>query len=71
MIKKVVTVLSGIALAGVIVLASSVETKAALPSTYDIINDANANIASNTAAYQQAKATEAAMLAVRGQICGK
>ena len=63
MIKKVVTVLSGIALAGVIVLASSVETKAALPSTYDIINDANANIASNTAAYQQAKATEAAMLA--------
>ena len=46
MIKKVVTVLSGIALAGVIVLASSVETKAALPSTYDIINDANANIAS-------------------------
>ena len=63
MIKKVVTLMSGIVLAGAFVLALPVETEAALPCTYDIINDANANIASNTAAYQQAKANEAAMLA--------
>ncbi len=63
MIKKVVTVIGGIVLAGVFVVASSVETKAALPCTYDIINDANGNIAANTAGYEQAKATEAAMLA--------
>ena len=54
MIKKVVTLMSGIVLAGAFVLALPVETEAALPCTYDIINDANANIASNTAAYQQA-----------------
>ena len=63
MIKKVVMSISGILFAGLIVCASATETKAALSCTYDIINDANGDIASNTAGYQQAKANEAAMLA--------
>ncbi len=63
MVKKVVMGMVGALLAGLLVIASSVDTKAALDCTYDIINNANGNIASATAGYQAAKADEAAKLA--------
>ncbi len=63
MIKKVVMGMIGALFAGTLVLASSVDTKAALSCTYDIINDANSDIAKATAGYEAAKADEAAKLA--------
>lgn len=63
MIKKVVMAVSSAAIAGVLLLASSVDTKAALSCTYDIINDANGDIAANSASLAQAQANEAALLA--------
>ena len=63
MIKKVVMTVTGMVLAGIVVFASSIDAKAALPCTYDIINDANGNISYYTAMYQQAKADEASLLA--------
>jgi uncharacterized protein involved in exopolysaccharide biosynthesis len=63
MIKKAVMIISGAMLAGVLFAASSVETKAALPSTQNLINDANAKIAATTQAYEAAKANEAALMA--------
>ena len=61
--KIVIRLLAGALLSGVIAFGVSAETKAALPSTYDIINDANGNIAKNTAGYEAAKANEAALKA--------
>ncbi len=63
MIKKAVCLLTGVMLAGIVFVASSVQVKAALPCTYDIINDANGQIAAATAAYEAAKANEATLLA--------
>ncbi len=63
MIKKAIKLLSGAVLAGAFIVAASVNTKAALPSTIDIINDANAQIAAANAAYEAAKANEANLLA--------
>ena len=63
MIKKVVMALAGVMLGGIVVCASSVDVKAALPCTYDIINDANGNIAYYTEYYQKAKSEEASLLA--------
>ncbi len=63
MIKKVVMALSAVAFAGAVFTVSSVDVKAALSCTYDIINDANGDIASNSAALAQAQANEAALLA--------
>ena len=64
MIKKVIMAVSAVCAAGVLLLASAVDAKAALPSTYDIINDANAQIAYNEQMYAAAKASEAELLAV-------
>ncbi len=64
MIKRVFQILTSLAAAGFVLLASGIVAKAALPCTYDIINDANANIAAAQAAYDAAKADEAAKLAV-------
>ena len=63
MIKKAVMIFTGAMLAGLLFAASPADVKAALPCTYDIINDANGNIASATAAYEAAKANEASLLA--------
>ncbi len=63
MLKKMILTAVSVLLAGVFTFASVNETKAALPSTYDIINDASGNIANATAMYQKAKADEAALLA--------
>lgn len=63
MIRKCLIAVTSVLFAGAFIAASSVETKAALPSTYDIINDANGNIADATANYNAAKADEAAKLA--------
>ena len=63
MIKKAVMLLAGAMLAGVVSVAGAADVNAALPCTYDIINDANGNIAAATAAYEAAKANEAALLA--------
>ena len=64
MIKRVFQILTSLAAAGFVLLASGIVAKAALPCTYDIINDANANIAAAQAAYDAAKADEAAKLVV-------
>ncbi|MCR5687053.1 MAG: hypothetical protein K6G58_03455 [Lachnospiraceae bacterium] len=63
MIRKVMMLISSAVLAGVIFTASSVDAKAALSCTYDIINDASSDIANATANYNAAKADEAAKLA--------
>ena len=63
MIKKAIMILTGAMLATVLFAASAADVKAALPCTYDIINDANANIAKATQGYEAAKATEASLLA--------
>ena len=63
MIRKAIMFMSGAMLAGFLFAASCVETKAALPSTLNIINDANAKIAATTQAYEAAKANEANLLA--------
>ncbi len=63
MIKKVIMFASSAMLAGVLFTASSVDVKAALPCTYDIINDANAQIAKAEAGYAAAKTDENAKLA--------
>ena len=63
MIKKAIMILTGAMLATVLFTASAADVKAALPCTYDIINDANANIAKATQGYEAAKATEASLLA--------
>ncbi len=63
MIKKFIMLASSAMLAGVLFTASSVDVKAALPCTYDIINDANAQIANAEAGYAAAKADENAKLA--------
>lgn len=64
MIKKIMMLVSSAVLTGVVLTASATDVKAALPSTYDIINDANAQIADATANYEAAKADENAKLAV-------
>lgn len=64
MIKKVILAVSAICASGVMFLSSAVDAKAALPSTYDIINDANAQIAYNEQMYNASKAKEAELLAV-------
>ncbi|MCR5672317.1 MAG: hypothetical protein K6F87_01210 [Lachnospiraceae bacterium] len=63
MIKKVAMALAGVLFSGIVLFASTSYVKAALPCTYDIINDANGNINYYTGMYQQAKADEAAKLA--------
>lgn len=63
MIKKVIMIVSAISAAGVLFIASAVDTKAALPCTYDIIGDANGQIAYNEQMYNAAKAKEAELLA--------
>ncbi len=63
MIKKTVMILAGAMLAGAVFFAGASDVKAALPCTYDIINDANAKIAQATQAYEVAKANEASLLA--------
>ncbi|MCR5591541.1 MAG: hypothetical protein K6F73_08405 [Lachnospiraceae bacterium] len=68
MLKKVMMTISGVMLAGVIFCASSVDTKAALPCTYDIINDANGDINQANAMYTQSKAKEAEYLAALNAI---
>lgn len=70
--KKVLTlVLSGILLAGAIIIAKPVETEAAYSCTYDIINDANAKIvaAQNNLSLAQAEEARcrAAFEAVKSQ----
>lgn len=58
--KKVLTLaLSGILLAGAIIIAKPVETEAAYSCTYDIINDANAKIAAAQNSLALAQAEEA------------
>ena len=68
MIKKAIMAISGVMLAGVIIFSSSVDARAALSCTYDIINDANANIAHSSDMYNKAKATEAQLLATLNAI---
>lgn len=63
MIKKVIMAICAAGAALVLFMASAVETKAALPCTYDIINDANAKIAYYDQMYSAAKAKEAELLA--------
>ena len=63
MIKKVAMALTGALFAGIVLFASTSDVKAALSCTYDIINDANANINYYSSMYQQSKADEAAKLA--------
>ena len=58
--KKIIVGICGIVIAGMFVLGKDTEVRAALPCTYDIINDANSNIASASACYEKAKAAEAA-----------
>ena len=63
MVKKVIMAVTSVCAAGVIFLSSGVDAKAALPCTYDIINDANAQIAYYDQNYNAAKACEAELLA--------
>ena len=63
MIKKAIMILSGAMLATALFAVSAADVKAALPCTYDIINDANGNIAKATQGYEAAKANEANLLA--------
>ena len=63
MIKKAIMILTGAMLATALFAASATDVKAALPCTYDIINDANGNIAKATQGYEAAKANEANLLA--------
>ncbi len=64
MFKRVLKISVSVAAALIAFLFTGVSARAALPSTYDIINDAKANIASAQASYEAAKADEAAKLAV-------
>lgn len=57
--KTLMLIMAGALLAGAIVIAKPVDAKAALPCTYDIINDANAKIVAAQNAYAQAVADEA------------
>lgn len=57
--KSILLILTGALLAGAFIIAKPVDTKAAQPCTYDIINDANAKIASAQNAYNLAVANEA------------
>ncbi|MCR5789714.1 MAG: hypothetical protein K6G83_07480, partial [Lachnospiraceae bacterium] len=61
--KKFLMGICGLAMTGLFVCGLFTEVKAALPCTYDIINDANSQIAAATAAYEKAKAAEAEALA--------
>ena len=63
MIKKVILAVSAVCAAGILFVSSAVDAKAALPCTYDIINDANAQIAYYDQNYNAAKAKEAELLA--------
>lgn len=63
MIKNAVKILTGAILAVLVFSASGAEVRAALPSTLDIISEANGNIAAATQAYEAAKANEAAHFA--------
>lgn len=64
MVKKVIMAVSSVCAAGVLFLSSAVDARAALPCSYDIINDANAQIAYNEQMYNTSKAKEAELLAV-------
>lgn len=57
--KLLMLVMTGALLAGAIIIAKPVDAKAALPCTYDIINDANAKIAAAQNAYDLALLDEA------------
>ena len=61
--KKITVGICGIVIAGMFVLGNDTEVRAALPCTYDIINDANGDIASAGVCYEKAKAAEAEALA--------
>ncbi len=61
--KRIAKGIYGIAVAGLLSLVSVSETRAALPCTYDIIDDANGNIAAASANYEMAKLAEAEALA--------
>ncbi len=61
--KKITMGICGIVIAGLFALGISVEAKAALPCTYDIIDDANGDISVASANYEKAKLAEAQALA--------
>ena len=63
MMKKMIMGICCTLLTGLFICASSSEVKAALPCTYDIIDDANGNIAAASADYVKAQTEEAAALA--------
>ena len=63
MIRKAFKIITGAMLATLLFAASSTQTQAALPSTQNLINDANAKIAATTQAYEAAKANEASLMA--------
>lgn len=63
MMKKITTILAAVAIMAAAVIANPAEAKAAFPCSVDMINAANAQVASLTAVYQNAQATEAAALA--------
>ena len=62
MIKKVIMAVSAVCAALALFMSSSVDAKAALPCTYDIINDASAQIVYYDQMYAAAKAKEAESL---------
>ena len=61
--KKITMGICGIVIAGLFSIGSFTEVRAALPCTYDIIDDANGDIAGASANYERAKAAEAEALA--------
>lgn len=63
MLKKIVMTISGLVAAVCVMCVAQVEAKAALPCTYDIISNANAQIANADANYQMAKANHQAAIA--------
>jgi len=61
--NKLIMLFAAVAVLGAVVVAAPTEAKAMAPCSQDIINAANAQIASTTAAYQNAQQAEAAALA--------
>ena len=58
--KMISLVMAGVLCAGALILAVPAKTQAALPCTYDTIDQANAQIAAAQSAYAAALAEEAA-----------
>ncbi len=66
--KKITLGICGIVIAGICVFGCFTEARAALPCTYDIINDADGNIATAEANYEKAKIAEAEALALFNEV---